>query len=447
MKRIYQRLKFSALLFIIAAKFSFACVIILLASSFASYSQELVFKNPTLVSGSAGQNNAVYRFPKVTSAVDALLKVKKRSANNVVIQNIDVTDFGWNKAFQPQIGISGGIVSGIKDWWVEFEISFVKTGTSDEADVSEFNLTSLDVDGDNLTIREYVELYDAASYYFEGGTELVHSAINDEDEDDDDDEPKKKNYRFLGPIKNYLDIDTLGTRVMVTSKFVKKDKIKFRIGARAVGLGSSNAAIRYNSLWFRSFSYVSGTFLPVKLTSFTVKSVEKNKIALNWNTAQEKNSSHFTIEKSLNGKDFSDAGIIFSMGNSEQPQQYSFTDVLRTGEQGLIYYRLKMVDIDGQSQYSPIKVIRIGEEKANASVLVYPNPVANELRITLPSTWHDKKVTIDIYTTNGILAKRFVTNNASQTETINVRALTPGSYMIRSSNGSDTTSQQIIKTN
>ena len=440
MKRIYQRLKISALPFAAARRMFLAFAITFIAAVPTAFSQELVFKNPSLVAGVAGQDNAIYLFPNVTSTIDAQVKVKRRSASNVVINNIDVTEFGWNKAFQPQIGISGGIVSGTKDWWVEFEISFLKAGTSESVDVSEFNLTSLDVDGDGLTIREYVELYDASSYYFEGGTELVNSLLEEED-----DKSKKKDYRFLGPIKNYANIDTAGTRVMVTSKFVNKSKIKLKIGALSMGLGTSNAALRYNSLWFRSFNYVSRTFLPVKLTSFTAKGVNMDKVVLNWNTAQEKNSSHFTIEKSLDGKEFSDAGIVFSMGNSEQPQQYTFTDKLRTGEKGMIYYRLKMVDVDGKSDYSPIKVVRIGDEKANTSILVYPNPVANDLRVTLPAAWHDKKVTIDIISANGVLVQRHVTNNASQTETVNVRALAPGGYMVRTSTESDSVSQRILK--
>lgn len=443
MKRIYQRLKISALSFDTMRKVFFACAIISLSSLSGTFAQELVFKNPSLASGVAGQNNAVYRFPKVTSTIDAIVKITDRSSTSVVINDIDVTSTGWNKAFQPQIGVNGN-VSGNKDWWMEFEISFVKTGTSDKADVSEFNLTSLDVDGDGLTIREYVEIYDAASYYFEGSTELVNSQIlNPADPEDNN----KKNYRFLGPIKNYVDIDTAGTKVMVTSKFVKKDKIKLRIGARAMALGTSNAGIRYNSLWFRSFSYVAGTFLPVKLTAFSAKELGNNKVQLNWNTSQEKNASHFTIEKSLNGKDFSDAGMLFSMGESEVAQSYSFTDELRTGEKGMVYYRLKMVDLDGKSQHSEIKAVRIGEVKANVTVLLYPNPVANELRVTLPSKWQDQKVTVDIYNTTGVLVKQFVTNSASQTETISVRTLVPGNYMVRSTAGTDSASQQIIKTN
>ena len=436
MKRIYQRLKISALPSM-TAKILFACSMFFVTVPFTAFSQELIFKDPILVSGSAGQDNAMYRFSNVSSSVDALLQVKGRSDNNVIIDNIDVSNFGWSKAFQPRIGISGGIVSGVKNWWVEFEISFVKTGTSTEVDVTEFNLTALDVDGDDLTIQEYVEFSGFKTCSFENGTELLNAQVGGGQE---------KDYRFTGPIKNYLDIDILATKVMVTCKFENKNKMKFKIGGRSNG-GTSNAALRYNSIWFKTFTYTNLVFLPVKLTSFTAKGLNSGKVVLNWNTSQEKNSSHFTIEKSLDGKDFSDAGIIFSMGDSEQPQQYSFTDELRSSDKGIIYYRLKMVDTDGKSQHSAIRVVRIGEEKANVTILAYPNSVSNELRITLPAAWHAKKVTIDIITANGVMVKRFVTSNASQTETINVRALTPGSYMVRSSTDSDSASQRIIKTN
>jgi len=107
-------------------------------------------------------------------------------------------------------------------------------------------------------------------------------------------------------------------------------------------------------------------FLTVKLTSFTAKGLDKNKVVLNWNTAQEQNFSHFTIERSLDGNEFSDAGIIFSIDDSKHTRSYSFTDKLKTKETGIVYYRLKMVDVDGKTQLSPIKIVKLGEDKADS---------------------------------------------------------------------------------
>ena len=108
---------------------------------------------------------------------------------------------------------------------------------------------------------------------------------------------------------------------------------------------------------------------PIRLTSFTAKSVSSKKVLLSWSTTQEKGASHFIIEKSTDGKEFSDAGLLFSVGDSERPQQYSFTDELRVSDTGKIYYRLRMVDLDGKIQYSPVKVIRVKKEKQSVFLL------------------------------------------------------------------------------
>lgn len=97
----------------------------------------------------------------------------------------------------------------------------------------------------------------------------------------------------------------------------------------------------------------------VKLASFTVKDVGTRKIQLQWVTAHEKNASHFTIERSLNGIDFLDAAIIFSSGDSDQSKSYSFTDKLKADGKGRIFYRLKMVDLQGNVSYSQVRSLRL----------------------------------------------------------------------------------------
>src|SRR5688572_9011414 len=128
MKRIYQRLKTNPSPFGITTKIFLAGAVTFIAAIPAAFSQELVFKNPSLIGGIAGQDNALYLFPGVTSIIDAHVKIKDRSARSVIMRNIDVTEFGSDKAFQPQIAMNGD-VTGVQDWWIEFEILFVKAGT------------------------------------------------------------------------------------------------------------------------------------------------------------------------------------------------------------------------------------------------------------------------------------------------------------------------------
>src|SRR5947209_8930930 len=72
---------------------------------------ELVFQNPVLVSGTDGQDGAVYRFSNVATGIDATVTIAGRSSSAVILDNIDVTSTGWNKAFQPQLGIPGNVPS------------------------------------------------------------------------------------------------------------------------------------------------------------------------------------------------------------------------------------------------------------------------------------------------------------------------------------------------
>lgn len=406
-----------------------------------TFSQELVFQNVSLKSGTAGQPGAVYHFPNVISGVDALLEIKGRSGADVVLEDIDVTETGWNKALQPKLGLQGNVL-GLKNWWMEFELRFVKTGTEQSANVAKFDITTIDIDGDGLTISEYVEFYKTKSTLLESLTQLLTTPLGNSNSGPGN--SNEKDYRITGPILNFLNIDTAGTQVMSTSKFENKDKIKFKLGGKALGLGISNAGMRFNSLWFRSFNYAAPKTLPVNLISFGATLINKN-VALTWTTSQEKNASHFTVERSADGVEFTDAGIIFTEGNSETARSYNFKDPISTSGKGVLYYRLKVVDLDGRYEYSQIRLIKLGDTKGKLELQTFPNPVVNELRITIPESWQKKPVVYEVYSGDGQLLKRFLNKSATQTEIINMQFYVPGAYVVKALNDKEIASKRIIK--
>jgi hypothetical protein len=59
---------------------------------------------------------------------------------------------------------------------------------------------------------------------------------------------------------------------------------------------------------------------------------------------------------------------------------------------GIIYYRLKIINKDGSVSYSPVGIIRLMQDKQGINLATYPKPVANELRVTIPSAWQNKPV-------------------------------------------------------
>jgi trimeric autotransporter adhesin len=116
---------------------------------------------------------------------------------------------------------------------------------------------------------------------------------------------------------------------------------------------------------------------PVPVTLLNISAVKnRNDVVVNWSTAQEINSRHFIVERSLDAINFTAAGTVDAMNNTNSISSYSFNDMnaVRQATGSLIYYRLKMVDRDGQFRYSPVVSVRLDKDAGNL-FSVYPNPI------------------------------------------------------------------------
>ena len=195
-----------------------------------------------------------------------------------------------------------------------------------------------------------------------------------------------------------------------------------------------------------TINYPALIILPVKLISFSAM-LNTDKVDLKWTTSSEKNASHFSIERSSDGINFNETGLVFANGNTSETVKYSFTDEnINTSQAGVIYYRLRSVDIDGKSELSQVKTIRIGKKNEQSiSVLTYPNPVTSELRITIPASWQGKKVNYELFNNNGQAVIKNITVAGSQTEALNVNSLAPGFYIVKVTCNGETAQQKIIK--
>lgn len=81
--------------------------------------------------------------------------------------------------------------------------------------------------------------------------------------------------------------------------------------------------------------------LPVELIDFSVD-CQNNGNLIKWSTASESNNSHFIIERSTNGFDYLNIGIVQGTGNSLVSQNYYFND----NYNGDAFYRLTQVDFN-----------------------------------------------------------------------------------------------------
>jgi hypothetical protein len=108
--------------------------------------------------------------------------------------------------------------------------------------------------------------------------------------------------------------------------------------------------------------------LPVKLTSFTVMLLGDH-VTLNWSTATQLNFSHFEVEHSINAEVWSTVGSIQGEGTTNELNEYTFDH--SSPHNGKNYYRLRMVDLDATSEYSPIESVNVS---AKSIFTVSPNP-------------------------------------------------------------------------
>jgi Secretion system C-terminal sorting domain len=403
---------------------------------------ELVFKNPIRESGTAGSDGTVYRFYDVGNNIDALVTIAGRSSSLVKLTTIDLASTGYDNAFQPQISYNNGSASRNLNWWMDFDIRFVNKGTSASATVNTFNLTALDVDGDGSRLNEYVSFYSAASYTLESNSSLKVKTIVDLILG-----LTTQGKQFDGPTNAYNGVDVNATNIMTTQTYINNSSFRMRAGA-ATGSSSSSSADRMYSFWFKSFNYnipVQVT-LPVKLVSFSA-TLDDDKVDLKWTTSSEKEVSHFSIEKSSDGQHFSQAGIVFAIGNSSEIITYSFPDKnINLNSTGIIYYRLRSIDMDGSSELSAVRMITPGSQnKQGAVILTYPNPVTNDLHITIPKNWQGRKVTYELLDNNGRATKRKTVASASQTESMPVANLGRGFYIARVTCNDESAHQKVIK--
>lgn len=157
--------------------------------------------------------------------------------------------------------------------------------------------------------------------------------------------------------------------------------------------------------------------LPLELTAFTAEAVDKRTAQLNWTTQTEINSSHFMVQRSIDGVRFTTIGQVSAMGNTTSAERYVFRDT--EAFTGSNYYRLKMIDLDGSFAYSDTKTVAFAGE--GEQLLVYPNPATDFLYFAEPVNGP-----VRIYGMDG----RLVREIKAEGDRIDTSELVPGTYLI-----------------
>jgi hypothetical protein len=177
-----------------------------------------------------------------------------------------------------------------------------------------------------------------------------------------------------------------------------------------------------------------GVGLPVTWAGFDVKTLESGN-ELIWKTASEQNTDYFEVEYSYDAREFLVASSqLRAAGNSASLKSYNFT---HPDFSSFVYYRIKQVDLDGQFDYSAIKLAKRTKGK-EFIVSVYPAQIPDNGRITVEAKNIDQsQLNLSMVDVTGkfVYTNSYIPNTNSLREVIDLINLQPEVYFIEISNG------------
>jgi hypothetical protein len=151
---------------------------------------------------------------------------------------------------------------------------------------------------------------------------------------------------------------------IMVSDMAVTSTLKLRLGSYGRGL------------WERDLA--PAATLPARVVTFSGTRLTKVN-RLNWTSSVEVNVDKFVVEYSTDGSLFSDVGSVKAVGNSNTSNGYQFDHA--SGIPGTCYYRLRIVDLDGHTEFS--QVVKIAANNAISEFSVYPNPTSGRVIIHL----------------------------------------------------------------
>lgn len=204
-----------------------------------------------------------------------------------------------------------------------------------------------------------------------------------------------------------------------TLNFTDNNLANNTTGYYYIDITNGSSRIVTSPIWY---TRNDGLVLPVKLSSFVVQKTD-NAVKISWSTEQETNSSHFVVERSVDGRTWNSIAIVNAAGNSSTRINYSIYD--NAPVKGINYYRLKQVDKDAKYDYS---VTRTALFSTKYAVEVAPNPAKDVVNIYLAKTTN-QPATIQLLNAAGKIV--YNVSSAQSHVQINTSGFGKGLYFVK----------------
>lgn len=188
----------------------------------------------------------------------------------------------------------------------------------------------------------------------------------------------------------------------------------------SLGCNAFNLTIQGPGIAYQNIYMPLTTALPVKFISFTSENKE-TAVQLNWSTGFELNNNFFSVERSIDGTTWTEVARV-EAGKIEGVQNYMAID--NKPVNGLSFYRIKQVDLNGSSSYSEILV---NEYKSPLTVSIFPNPATTEFSVVADNIHNLEIVVLDA---QGKICE-LQSNITENTVTFSTEGLSNGVYFIK----------------
>lgn len=163
--------------------------------------------------------------------------------------------------------------------------------------------------------------------------------------------------------------------------------------------------------------------LPVKFTGFyAVKSGEN--IQLSWSTAIDINNSHFSVERSFDGTDWTDIAIIMDNNISNTDKSYGYTD--KKISNAVVYYRLRQVDMNGNKEFSSVRVIGGNQENTTTVYASTKQTITVDFNAEIKNNF-----VIKVFTSSGQKIAEQVFQSSSYKVSLKLNNATTGLYIVQ----------------
>ena len=172
--------------------------------------------------------------------------------------------------------------------------------------------------------------------------------------------------------------------------------------------------------WYNYSLAITQTVVPVELLQFQVKKTDEPTAQLQWKTASEVDFSHFELERSSNGTAWSVRALIPGKGDGSSYLHWDDLKDIPPG-QSYLYYRLRMVDLDGDVDYSAVAPLALTPR--GDTVRFYPNPTQGIVTISGLDEAEYAEVTV----ADGMGKEVFRTSGESS---IDLSSLPGGMYLV-----------------